>query len=161
MAVYAVFQPPDGDELPAHAERIAFVRDAFSWNAFLFGPFWLLRHRLWLALVIYVAVVAALSAAAIYWRISDDVSLILAVLLALLFGLEAPTLRRRSLQRRGWRDRGIVVADGLVAAERRFFDDWIADARAPLPTIVAQPRRPLSGSERDIIGLFPEPGGPR
>ena len=55
MAVYsrvraAAAQRPQTAERP---ERFKFVRDGFSWGAFLFGPLWMVRHRLWLVLVLY------------------------------------------------------------------------------------------------------------
>jgi hypothetical protein len=67
----------------------------------------------------------------------------------------------------------VVIADDEEAAERRFFDRWATKQRgivndqqavdrgAPPPTrdVAGQQfsRPPGSG----IIGLFPEPGGPR
>jgi hypothetical protein len=64
---------------------------------------------------------------------------------------------------------GIVVADDLESAERRFFDAWVhktwadqssfdAAPRASSPAVgVAMARRPSS----EVIGLFPQPGAPR
>jgi hypothetical protein len=43
------------------------------------------------------------------------------MLLQLLIAFEAANLRRWTLLRRGWRDRGIVFGDDLELAERRFF----------------------------------------
>ena len=98
------------------------------------------------------------------------------VLVALLMGFEAASLKRWTLSRRNWRQLDIVVAGNEEAAERRFFDRWTAKQRdlsnnqaavdrgAPPPTrdIPGQPFSkppPLPGSS--IIGLFPEPGGSR
>src|SRR5262249_8172381 len=55
MAVYTVHEPPrrNGDAF-AHTERFTFVRDGFAWPAFLFAPLWMLRYRLWLALIVYL-----------------------------------------------------------------------------------------------------------
>jgi len=63
MAVYTVHEPPlrSGTTSP-EPEGFVFVRDGFSFWALLFGPLWMLRHRIWLVLLCYVAVVAALSA---------------------------------------------------------------------------------------------------
>ena len=46
------------------------------------------------------------------------------LLIALLMGLEAATLKRWTLARRGWRQLDVVIADDEDAAERRFFDRW-------------------------------------
>ena len=98
------------------------------------------------------------------------------LLLALLMGFEAASLRRWTLSRRNWRQLDIVVADDEEAAERRFFDRWTAKQRglvndqpavdrgAPPPTrdIPGQPfSRPPPLPRSEIIGLFPEPGGSR
>src|SRR4051812_20325844 len=58
MPIFTVHQPrPRKYETAPDPERFAFVRDGFSFWAFLFGPLWMLRHRMWLTLVCYVAVV--------------------------------------------------------------------------------------------------------
>ena len=63
MAVYSVHMRPISEH--PNPDEFVFVRDGFSLWAFLFGPFWMLRHRLWLVLLIYVAVLIALAAALI------------------------------------------------------------------------------------------------
>src|SRR5262249_60639029 len=61
MSVYAVSEPPlRAHESAADPERFVFVRDGFSFWAFSLAPFWMLRHRLWLAFVAYVIVALAL-----------------------------------------------------------------------------------------------------
>ena len=52
------------------------------------------------------------------------------LLLALLMGFEAASLRRWTVSRRNWRQLDIVVADDEETAERRFFDRWTAKQRA-------------------------------
>src|SRR5437016_5573314 len=64
MTVYTVHEPPRRSDDPlAHAERFIFVRDGFSFIAFLLTPLWMLRHRLWLALICYLGLLIALTAA--------------------------------------------------------------------------------------------------
>jgi hypothetical protein len=155
MAVYTVHEPPRRNDDPlAHTDRFVFVRDGFSWAAFLFGPLWMLRHRLWLALIVYLIVVSALSAAL---RAVDAGGAAAAVglLVALLVGFEASSLRRYRLARRHWRNVGVVVGDDLESAERRFFDAWTAEPVRPPPP---PPGPPAPASSGPIIGLFPEPG---
>ena len=170
MSVYTVYEPPlKAHESAPDPERFVFVRDGFSFWAFLLAPFWLLRYRLWLAFIGYVIVAIALQIALRLIGASPTVTVIVAALLSLLVGFEAATLRRFTLSRRGWRNVGIVVGDDLESAERRFFDAWVHKSwvdqssvdgapRASSPAMgMPMARRPSS----EVIGLFPQPGAPR
>ena len=95
----------------------------------LFGPFWLLWHRLWLVLLGYLVVVAALGATLSLLGASGNVRVLVFLLLAMLMGLEAATLSRWSYSWGKWRLIDFVVADDEEAAERRFFDRWTEDPR--------------------------------
>jgi hypothetical protein len=173
MAVYTVHEPPPKRyEDSAEPDRFAFVRDGFSFWACVLGPIWMLRHRMWLVLLGYVVLVVAIELGLDQLRVSSSVSLTVGVLLALLIGFEAGTLRRFTLGRRKWTNVGVVVDDDLETAERRFFDAWtkhdILPARpstshsAPTSSAlmsVPPPRQPGAGP--DVIGLFPQPGAQR
>ena len=51
MPTYTVHAPPPRKgEAATKPERFVFVRDGFYFWAFVLAPFWLLVHRLWLAL---------------------------------------------------------------------------------------------------------------
>jgi hypothetical protein len=156
MAVYTVHEPSRrNDDALVHTERFAFVRDGFSWPAFLFGPLWMLRHRLWLALILYLVVLAALGAALRALGAADAV-IVITLLVSLLVGFEASSLRRYGLARRKWRNLGVVVGDDLESAERRFFAAWVGE---PVWRHAAPPPGPApAGPPGRIIGLFPEPG---
>jgi hypothetical protein len=174
MAVYTVHEPPlrAGAMSASQTERFVFVRDGFSFAALLFGPLWMLRHRMWLALLLYGVVVAALGI--VLQRLaSGAVGTVVWGLVAVLLGFEAGTLRRFTLGRRGFRNIGVVVGDDLELAERRFFDAWIrkdswvhkdasgrggpgAPTGPAASTLTLRMPRPAS----DVLGLFPEPGAP-
>jgi hypothetical protein len=147
MAAYAVFEPPIKDpsrpvDLYAHAERFRFVRDGFSWGAFIFGPLWMLRHKLWLAFVVYMLIAGAGTFAAMRLGLAEGAVTLASILLALLVGFEGATLRRRKLLRKRWHDLGIVVARNREGAERRFFDQWTMRApvaSAPVSVAAAAP----------------------
>jgi hypothetical protein len=166
MPIYTVHQPRLRKyETAPDPERFAFVRDGFSFWAFLFGPLWMLRHRMWLVLLGYV-VVAALLFGGLRWAGVGGVSTLAGFLLALLVGLEAGTLRRFTLGRRRWKNLGVIVADSRQAAERRFFDSWVrGETLAPLDperTPLPKPAAPAPGQAvPDVIGLFPQPGAHR
>jgi hypothetical protein len=163
MAVYTVHEPlpKAGARSELEPERFVFVRDGFSFWALLLGPLWMLRHRMWLVLLGYIALTVALS---MVFRLnaSDKIGFLVWGLIALLIGLEAGTLRRFTLRRRGYRNIGIVVGDDLELAERRFFDAWVrqdaASAPGPggAPALASSLR--MSQPNSDVLGLFPEPG---
>jgi hypothetical protein len=180
MSIYTVYEPPlKAHESAPDPERFVFVRDGFSFWAFLLAPWWMLRHRLWLAFVCYVTLAVALSVALRLIGTSAAVTIIAGALFSLLVGFEAATLRRFGLARRGWRNVGIVVGDDVESAERRFFDAWANKTwanktwanktwaerpsvdgvpRASSPAMgVPMARRPSS----EVIGLFPQPGASR
>jgi hypothetical protein len=172
MPVYTVHAPLTNSTDLRATDRFAFVRDGFHVWAALLGPAWLAWHRLWLALLGWVGVVFALDFAMAKLGTGGAAILSVNLLIALLMGFEAASLRRWTLSRNKWRQLDIVVADREEAAERRFFDRWTArqrqpdltsvDRGEPPPTrdMVGQPfSRPLP--QNSIIGLFPEPGGSR
>src|SRR5215207_6704669 len=129
MSVFTVHEPPArASEAFASPERFAFVRDGFSFWGFLITPIWMLWHRLWLELVIYLALNGLLHAGLWAAGAPGGVSLFVSLLLALLVGVEAGSLRRWTLARRRWRELGVVVGLNRDEAERRFFDAWDAPA---------------------------------
>jgi hypothetical protein len=159
MAIYTVYEPPLRSTDARYPDRFVFVRDGFFWSAFLFAPLWMLRHRLWPALVLYVAVAVAIGAGAQFFRLPAGITVAVGFLLSLLIGFEASTLRRWALARHKWTNVGVVVGDDLELAERRFFDAWIRHAppwRSAQPNPAPSLRSP---PESDVIGLFPQPGG--
>jgi Protein of unknown function (DUF2628) len=160
MPTYTVHQPPPRHGETASApERFVFVRDGFHFWAFVLTPFWLLRYRLWLTFTIYLAVSILLGLALRLTGALSTVQFLAGVLVALLIGFEAATLRRAKLARRGWKMLGFVVGEDAEMAERRFFAEWGKRATPPAPP--AAPVRRGTPSPSDVIGLFPEPGGGR
>ena len=163
MPVYTVHQPPprDGDEDADAADRFVFVRDRFSFWAFLLSPLWMAWRRLWLVLLLYVVAMTLLQAGLWALGASTMVKFTVGVLVALLIGFEGPTLRRWTLARRGWLNHGVVVADDEESAERRFFDAWMAREARPTPAAVAMPLPYRTTADPPaVIGLFPEPQSP-
>jgi len=172
MSIYTVHQPPlQSGAAGAEAYRFVFVRDGFSWWALLLTPLWMLRHRLWLALAVYLLASAALDAGLRALGGSAFTLVLAGLLISLLAGLEAGTLRRAKLARGRWRNIGVVSGDRLEGAERRFFDSWIrqslahrpaSPSGAPASSSAAPPGPPApSPAPSGVIGLFPEPGAHR
>ena len=157
MAIYTVHEPPPKNaQSTPDPERFVFVRDGFYFWAFLLAPLWMLRHRLWLAFLGYIVVVMALHFALRAVAAPTGASVTASILVAVLVGLEAATLRRFGLARRGFRNAGLVVGDDLELAERRFFDGWTASVPRP-PSLPRPPTLRASPASPEVIGLFPEP----
>jgi hypothetical protein len=175
MPVFTVHAPVDGGADLATTDKFTFVRDGFHFWAMVASALWLLWHRLWLALIGWIAVNVAICFGLYKLGVGGGTTLLALVLIAVLMGLEAATLQRWTLSRRKWRQLDIVVADDEEAAERRFFDrftarhrgsanEWSVDRGGPPPTrnVPGQPfSKPPPMPQGGIIGLFPEPGGSR
>ena len=169
MAIYTVHQPPlRKQETAPDPERFVFVRDGFSFWAFLLGPLWMLRHRMWLVLLGYIALMAAAQIAMSFLRVSTASAFFAGFLLALLIGLESGTLRRFTLGWRGWQPVGTVVGSDRDQIERRFFSAWArGETVSPVPAASAKPSAaPVSPPHSptaapEVVGLFPQPGAHR
>jgi hypothetical protein len=114
------------------------VRDGFYFWAFLLGPLWMLWRRLWLVLVIYLVVTAAIQAALWTLGVSGVVKFAVGFLIAVLVGCEAGTLRRWSLRRR-WTNVGLVVAPNQEMAGTALLRVLVGDASLPQATAAALP----------------------
>ncbi|HEX3504248.1 MAG TPA: DUF2628 domain-containing protein [Xanthobacteraceae bacterium] len=176
MPVYTVHEPPVREAgALADPARFAFVRDGFYWWAFLLTPLWMLWRRLWLVFVLYLVLLIGIETAMrIYGATGGMISLV-AALISLLVGLEAGSLRRFTLKRRGWKNVGVVSGSDLEDAEHRFFAAWVKGVKPPADTPPTAPpptsaapylslakmppsQRPYGSG---VIGLFPEPGAQR
>jgi hypothetical protein len=175
MRVYTVHAPVASGADLAAADKFVFVRDGFHFWAAVATVIWLLWHRLWLVLIGWIALTLAINFGMGALGAGRGTILIVDLLVAILMGFEAASLRRWTLSRRKWRQVDIVVADDIEAAERRFFDRWTArqsgssdqwsvDRGGPPPTR-SVPGQPFSKApplpQGGIIGLFPEAGAPR
>jgi len=169
MPTFTVHEPPPRQGEAATApERFVFVRDGFHFWAFVLAPLWLLAHRLWLALVVYLVLYGAIGMSLFLLGVSATVQFLVSLLIAFSIGFEAATIWRWTLTRRGWKTFGFVVGEDPEIAERRFYAAWAnrkAEPPAP-PLALPEPqygtavRRGPPGPS-DVIGLFPEPGGSR
>jgi Protein of unknown function (DUF2628) len=167
MPAFAVLEPPGHQHTTTieHADRFIFLPERFSSGAFLFGPLWMTWRRQWVVLIVYLFVVGLIGYGLRIMGIGWLAVAFVFGLVHLLVGLEATTLLRWTRVRRGWRECGVVIADDLDMAERRFFDNRMrfGPAAKPVPMLdpAQLPAAQIEPSQPDVIGLFPEPGGGR
>ena len=65
MQTFTVHEPPNAPaDRVDRAESLLFIKDGFSWGAALFGPLWLLAHRLWWPLIGYIIAYGAIECGA-------------------------------------------------------------------------------------------------
>ena len=167
MPTYTVHQPPAKNGRAADPQRFVFVRDGFHFWAFLLTLPWLIYRRLWLALLGYVLLTAAMAVVFHFLRTPGGSQAVIGLLIGVLFGLEAASLRRWTYRRRGWANIGVIVGDDEEDAERRFFAEWVnrppEATSAPSPPGASAPLSPPpmplrnKAASNDIIGLFPQP----
>jgi hypothetical protein len=157
MRTFKVFLP-DGAEPAIAAERARFVRDGFSWPAFLFGPFWLLARGLWLALIMWIlgAVLVALAIRSGY--LGGGAGGWLYLLSFWFLGVEGRRFVAAAVERRGFVFADVVVAPNRSTAEEIFFHRWPLNA-ALSATSAAAPRANIPVAPTHVIGMFPEAGG--
>lgn len=137
MIAYSVLEPsPPPDDPIEHADRIAFVREGFAWLALLFPFIWLLVHGMWLVLLLFIAVVAAVNVGFVATGLGEAAASWATIAISVLFAFQANDLRRWTLERRGFKVIGAVSGRNRDECEIRFFADWDgvrqeADASAP------------------------------
>ncbi|MBB5576852.1 MULTISPECIES: DUF2628 domain-containing protein [Rhizobium] len=120
MASYLILTPPGGPD--KNQARTRFIRDGFSWTAFLFPTLWMLFHRLWLLAI------AAFLLEGIAWELISRPGFFaagIAILLGLriLAALEGSHAAYRNLIAGGWKTEGLVSAPNLATAEEIHFSE--------------------------------------
>ncbi len=165
VTVYSVYEPPvPATDVVARADRLAFVREGFSWVALLVPLLWLIYYRMWIEFVVLLLVYIGLQLA--FGGDAQGETLIAWAGLAIgvLFAFEASDLRTASLERRGYRFAGVASGRDRIDAERSFFVKWLPEQARAAPITPPPPRRdpgarrPLPrGEGEEVIGLFPQP----
>ncbi len=154
MAIFSAYLPPNvsGD---VALTRFELVPDGKAVLALLFPLVWLVMKRLWLASLVFMAIVGLLLLLAA-WQPGLPV-MYLAALPGLYLFLDGNELVRQRLERNGWRYAGVVDAENRRDAEVKFIA-----SNAQL--FIASP----NGNDREIdkivafhpnsapAGLFPE-----
>lgn len=122
MAIYTVYVPPGDDPTATSAaESTIFVREGFSFPAFLFTPIWLIVRRAWLVFAAYVAVAVLIGVVVKVMEVDPIVASVASLLISAFIGIEASAIRQRKLEHRGYRHMASVVARNEEQAALQFF----------------------------------------
>jgi hypothetical protein len=154
MATYTIYQTDrlaDGDP----DECTAFISEGFCFGALVFGPLWLIVHRLWRGLAVFATLSLLLVLGHWLVGLSWPVVLFCLFLLAVALGLEGRSLLRERLIRRGYRLVDVVTAPGRSVAEAIYFNRREPAGAGRLRRSVS----PALADEPFVIGTFPRPGG--
>jgi len=124
MASYLILTPPGAPNRSAVSDRYRdetrFIRDGFSWTAFLFPSLWMLFHRLWLHAIAAVLLQGiALELMRQPGFFAAGAALLLGV--HVLAALEGPHAISDRLIGRSWKVENLVSAHDLATAEEIHF----------------------------------------
>jgi Protein of unknown function (DUF2628) len=167
MKTYTLHLPPDAQAGDREAfDRAVLVKDGFSWGAFFFTFLWFFYHRLWLA---GLGVMAGLFALGFLFRaleVTPSSATLAQILVHILIGLEAGSLRLWTLARRGQPALDVVTGDDSDEAAAKAFNRWLgtpAPVQRPSGRAGALPVAPPTpyGGPPPVIGLFPDAEGRR
>jgi len=129
------------------AEELVFVRDGFSFTAFILGPLWMLSKQMWLTVLGYAAASAVILLIVNVTGLDGRWGLYGIAALHMLIGFEADTLMRWTLSRKGWRLSGATYEE----CERRFLDHWLKTIPVVAASSFAKPGTP-GGMTPDALG---------
>lgn len=128
MKSYTVHQPVvpalDADK---RAEELIFVREGFSWWAFLLPVVWLLYHRLWLSFLVVLILTFIINAGTSALGVSQIFATLAFLFLSLVVAFEGHNLKRWHLDMADYRFVGAVSGSDLYECERKFFAFWEDD----------------------------------
>lgn len=124
MATFTVHIPAGRAGEAPSADKIVFLRDGFSWWAFLFGPLWLAWNRAFLAAGGWFALLAIVGVAGVKLGVGKGALSLVSLALGVVLGFEGSRLVAWTLRRRGYDEAGVVTGDSLEEAEEIFFHEW-------------------------------------
>lgn len=159
MTVFTVHERAMPALAPAQrANELVFVREGFSWLAFLVGGLWLLLRGLWLEFLGFLGV--AMLTAALLLAAGMPAQYVQTVLFFfnIILGFELYDLQRWKLERQGYKMIGVASGNGQEEAERRFFASWLPAAQAERdarggPRPAANPTGTPGAGEGPVIGF--------
>ncbi len=112
MNIYAIYINPKQKN-----NNFIVIKKSFSWTAAVLSVFWALYHKMWLLVIIAVAInIVAMTINIL------ELMLALKLIVMLIFGFFASDIRENYLQRTNFTLKDIVVAGSQVEAELKFLE---------------------------------------
>ena len=118
--VFLVFAKMKSLEKDAVLQDCIFIRDKFSLIAFFFTFFWLLYHKLWNWVVLYLSVVIIATSLNVAHYIDDDFRALLLLFISLYVAVFASSILQRKLLKKDYSLKSIILADDHEAALSKF-----------------------------------------
>jgi len=103
-------------------DEAIFIKDGFSFLAFIFNVFWAAFYRLWGVVLIYIFFISAVTALEIYGFVNLEMSTVLRLGFTIWFAFEAVEWRSEDLERKGYTLYDVVSGKNEQDAQRRFLD---------------------------------------
>lgn len=104
-------------------EQPIFVREGFSFPAFILTLLWSLYHRLWLVSAAMLAFNLLVMGLETEGFLSQPSVYVLMLAMQLFLGFHGNDWRRAALTRRGFITTAVVTGDSRLRAELRYFDE--------------------------------------
>ncbi len=112
MNIYSIYVNPDKKD-----NNFVLVKQGFSLFAAVFNIFWALYHKMWLVLIItFILNIATFSFD------SHNLSNLIQVIMALIFGFFGADMREYDLERKEYSLEDIILANSEVEAELKFLE---------------------------------------
>ncbi len=132
MQIYTVHHRSEATgSLTGLSEDAVFVKEGFSWPAFLIPVIWLIYKRMWWVLAAVVAVQALVGGLSVWIGLPETVSVIGSLVISFILGFEGNELYRWTLARKRYQLAAVVAGAGREEAEFRFFSTFRLTPHAP------------------------------
>ncbi len=142
--------------------KAVLIKDGFSWGAFFFNVLWLFWNRLWIAGFAVMFALGAISALFEVFHVNQMFMGLADILLSILVGLEANSLKRWTFQRTGRPVAAVVTGHDYIEAEARMIASGLHQGRQHMRAVQPQashPQAPVAATGTSVpapaLGLFP------
>lgn len=106
---------------PASDADAVFIKEGFSWPAFVFGPIWALWFGMWKTAIFLLVLSIVVSGMLVVLGITEAGELAVTLAFQAAMGFWGNDWRRYALARRDYAERGVVSGRKLADAERHYF----------------------------------------